>query len=151
MPSRKRIAIQVNASTTVGEVKRAISTKCGTPVEKQRLLKDLTFLWLDNESLGSCGISEGWVLQLKSSRGTVPVLVKSAGHATMTFDVLLSDYTTGLKRRIENQNGIPEARQRLIFAGQQLRRFTQLSAYSIKEGSTIDLVVLSSGFDGLKR
>lgn len=56
-----------------------------------------------------------------------------------------SDKVEGLKQAIQEMDGIPSHKQRLIFAGKQLEDGRTLSDYNIKCGDTLQLVLRLTG------
>jgi ubiquitin len=61
--------------------------------------------------------------------------------ATYTIDAEPSDTIENLKAEIQDQQGSPPDRQRLIFSGRTLEDVLTLSDYNIQRASTVDLVL----------
>ncbi|XP_014226372.1 ubiquitin-like [Trichogramma pretiosum] len=73
------------------------------------------------------------------------VFVKIMAGKTITVDVESPETVKKLKENIEDEQGIPVHRQRIMFGGKQLENERTLQDYNIQDESTVQLLLRLGG------
>ena len=137
----KTITLETQLSDTVRSLKEKIFEKEGVEVDSQCLV--LAGRQIENsETVGSIGVQNQSVIHLvfhvPANDGSRLTIQDNGNRFDVTADL---EGTVGdLKRRIEEKENIPVARQRLLFDGRMLADEDTLVALNITDGLTLELM-----------
>ena len=146
--TEETITLTVEPNDCILSVKVKIYDKEGIPPEEQRLVSAVRRLE-DDRTMSDYNVQNGSLLHLVQRvsdwhvrmKIRVKMLTRQKAVETITLEVHPSDSIENVKKRIEDQEGIPSEQQHLIFADKELGDGYSLSDYNIRRGSVLLLDV----------
>lgn len=151
----KTYAVDVEPTTTVGELKTKIQSASGCPIEKQQLAdcdrKNL--LNDDNKTLSHYHVKNESRLNLTIKlRGGMVIYVKLVTGRTVTLDVDPHDTVENIKQSLINNGWLEPTTQQAVIqhAGHELEDGRSLADYNIKPEASIYIAIVNKWKGGWK-
>ncbi|KAL9958884.1 hypothetical protein ACROYT_G035956 [Oculina patagonica] len=147
MPTGKTTTLDVLPSDCIEDVKRKNYDIEGIAPEKQRLAFDDKEL-KDGRTLSDYNNQIEITLRLDVMHrdGTMQLFVKTqSGKTVMTLDFVPNDTIQDVKKKIEDEVGIPTDQQQLTFDDEELLDRSALTDYNIQNQSTLHLIPIFRG------
>ena len=138
----KTVTLEVNENYTTHYLKEQIKDKEGVPTFRQTLFFDGQQLKTES-SLVSSGIHHDSIVNLKLTlRCSYSIFIKTLTSIIFTIEVKPIDTIYNVKEKIQDKEGVPPDRQRLLFDGEPLDEDERLLFFhDIREDSKLLLVL----------
>ena len=132
------VALEIDASETIGKVKETIAEECGIPPAEQILKFKGTKLDDDNATLDECGIEDESVLTVEPP--SISITVNQLDGSKVKLDIDPRQPIKEIKKKLQDATGIPVDNQALFDNGTELDDDARPAMdYNIQEGCELDL------------
>ncbi|XP_010921981.1 polyubiquitin isoform X2 [Elaeis guineensis] len=136
----KTVALEVNSTDSIDDIKAKISTVEGLALSQQELFFAGHHLYGTN-TLADYNIPKNSTINLYIG-DEMHIFVKVLRDGkTIMLDVKKCDTIQNVKSKIQDKEGIPLNQQTLIYLGRSLEDNQTLITYDIKKGSLLNLVL----------
>ena len=138
----KLINFEMEPSNTIKDLKIKIEEKEGIQVEKQKLILNDKELGND-KILEDCDIKDDSIIycEQKNNNSNIKIYIQMLTGKSFDLEVNQTDTIKIIKDKINTKENIPPEQQGLVFAGKTLEDWKTLCDYSIKNESTLHLVL----------
>ena len=133
------IPLEVSGNEPVDTLHTAVHHRARVPYHHQEIVYNDRVLEIGRR-ISDYGVPDGATLVVNLRDYEVMVFVKTLAGRTIMLMVTPRDTVAQVKAKIEQQEGIPVSKQRLIFVGDQLHDDHRLLDYRIEHESAVHLV-----------
>jgi len=134
-PSGWTVPLKVSTSDTLDSIKERVSQEKDIPKENQILSHDGNPMKKDDKTLGDYGVKNKDTLMLEP----ISIFVRTPEGKKIRLKVDPEETVEDVKKKVEDQIGIPVPDQTLLFDDNELDDPTTLNENGIKHGNTLDL------------
>ena len=135
------ITLEAHSSDTIGNLKEKVKDKTGFPAEEQRLFFQGKTELKDDRTVSDYNIQNKSTVNLLLQIDRLEVTILTEGRRLVTLEVNTTDSILELKQEVQDKTGVPLKKQSLSFSGIELENERTISAYNIRNKSSINLVV----------